>query len=347
MKYKFGIWGHFDFDETGTGGQSIKTREFYYTLCEKIGKENISLLESSEYKKNFILFLAKMLKSLFSCERIIIFPAQKGIIIFAPICAIFRKLINIYVYYNVIGGWLPELIKKKRWLKVCLSKFDGIFVETNRMKFDLESQNLKNVYRLLNTKRLERIDFLEIKTLEEPIRLCYFSRIIKQKGIEDAIAVVKKINEQKVQCILDIYGPVVDAYRPEFEMLKSHFTGEIHYCGKIDPSKSVQILKNYDLQIFPTLYKTEGIPGSIIDSYFAGVPVIASKWDSFSDVILEGRTGIVFELGDRNDLYEKLKELLTNKDKIYEMKKECLKEALVYLPDNVMDRMFEIMGLVE
>lgn len=51
MKYKFGLCGPFDFQEKYTGGQSVKTREFYYGLCERIGKSNILILESTEYKK--------------------------------------------------------------------------------------------------------------------------------------------------------------------------------------------------------------------------------------------------------------------------------------------------------
>lgn len=52
--------------------------------------------------------------------------------------------------------------------------------------------------------------------------------------------------------------------------------------------KAVEIISKYHYQIFPTRYKTEGIPGSIIDSFFSGTPVIASKWDSVNDVLEDG-----------------------------------------------------------
>ena len=53
------------------------------------------------------------------------------------------------------------------------------------------------------------------------------------------------------------------------------------YCGIKDPKDSVKTLKNYFALVFPTRFYTEGIPGTIIDAYYAGVPVIASKWESF------------------------------------------------------------------
>ena len=71
MKYKFGICGPFDFEEKSTGGQSVKTREFYYALCERVGRENIAILESTGYKINPIGFTAKLIKMLKQCEHII------------------------------------------------------------------------------------------------------------------------------------------------------------------------------------------------------------------------------------------------------------------------------------
>ena len=62
------------------------------------------------------------------------------------------------------------------------------------------------------------------------------------------------------------------------------------------------MLKNYFLLAFPTKFYTEGIPGTILDAYAAGVPVIASKWESFFDVIEEGKTGIGYEFDNQKEL---------------------------------------------
>ena len=58
MRYKFGLGGPFDFEEKSTGGQSVKTREFYYGMCSAIGKDNIQILESTLYKKNPFSFFS-------------------------------------------------------------------------------------------------------------------------------------------------------------------------------------------------------------------------------------------------------------------------------------------------
>lgn len=338
MKYKFGICGPFDFKEQGTGGQSVKTREFYYALSDAVGKEKIKILESTEYKKNPVKFLFNYILLLRSCDNTVILPAQNGIRFLAPLSVWFKGKGK--VHYSVIGGWLPQLLVKKTLLKKFLISFDTIFVETNVMKQELESQGFLNVKRLLNFKRLKPVE--EEKGNHTPIRLCFFSRIAKEKGIEDAISVVKKINSAGVKCVLDIYGPVISEYEKEFTLLRCGFPETIKYCGKVAPEKSIEILRDYDIQLFPTKYPTEGIPGSIVDSYFAGVPVLAAKWNSFNDVVKEEITGVGFQQGDIDEFYNKLEWLINHPLLIKDMKKNCIKEAKNYMPDKVLQDFFQM-----
>lgn len=46
--------------------------------------------------------------------------------------------------------------------------------------------------------------------------------------------------------------------------------------------------------VIPTYYQGEGFPGTILDSYIFGVPVIVSKCKYNSEMIKEGKTGKLF-----------------------------------------------------
>lgn len=343
-KYRYGICGAFDFDENATGGQSVKTREFYYGLCDQIGKENIRILESSSYKKNSVLFLFRFALLIKQCEAVVIFPAQKGIKIFAPLCKMLKESCKTRTYYNVIGGWLAQIVDENPKLKKSLLNFDAILVETDIMKRELEIRGITNVRKLKNFKRLTPIEPSRVAKVEKPVQLCYFSRVTKMKGIADAVRVVNRINKDEIRCILDIYGPVTDGYDEEFELLKKEFGERIAYKGKINPSDSVNTIAKYDIQLFPTHYKTEGIPGAILDSYFAGVPVVAARWNSFSDIIIEGQTGNGFEINDVDDFYLVLDKLIKDKEKIQKMKYRALKEAKEYTPKIVIEEFLQISG---
>lgn len=341
-KYQFGICGAFDFKGNKTGGQSVKTREFYDALCLKIGKANIGILETTEYKKNPIIFFCKVIKLMNDCRYMIIFPAQNGIKVFAPLCYILKRIYNTKIYYNVIGGWLAKLIDSRPIIKFFLRDFDKILVETNIMKEELKERKILNVVKLKNFKELKPIEKSKIKKVEDPVRICYFSRVTKKKGIEDAVNVVNKINSIKRKCILDIFGPIVDEYSSNFKLLMSSFDENINYRGEIASCNSVYTISNYDIQLFPTHYKTEGIPGAIIDSFFAGVPVVAAKWNSFDDLIIDGQTGIGYDMNNIDDMFYKLDTLISNKNQIMHMKQEALKESQYYKPEKVIEEFLEI-----
>ncbi len=341
-KYQFGICGAFDFEKRGIGGQSVKTMSFYQALCDAVGAEKVYIVESTGYKNNPFVFVIKFIAFVINCKNIIILPADKGIKVFAPLCVILGSLFNTKVHYNVIGGWLAKLISNDGALLFCLKRFNSILVETSTMKNSLDKYGLKNVFVLANFKQLTPVK--EIKNVSDPVRLCYFSRVAKQKGIGDAINVVKMINQKERRCMFDIYGPVVPEYMQEFLELQKKFSDEIAYKGEIDPKDSVKTLQKYDLQLFPTHYYTEGIPGSILDSFFAATPVVAAKWESFSDLIQEGKTGVGFQQGDSEDFFHTLNTLLLDKQLIMKMKKNCLQEAEKYSPSNVINRFLEIVS---
>lgn len=96
--------------------------------------------------------------------------------------------------------------------------------------------------------------------------------------------------------------------------------------------ESVETLKNYFALVFPTLFYTEGIPGTIIDAYAAGLPVISSKWESYDDVIEDNITGIGYKFGSDDALVETLEMIKSNPQKIIDMKEACLRKAKDFSP---------------
>ena len=101
------------------------------------------------------------------------------------------------------------------------------------------------------------------------------------------------------------------------------------------------MLKNYFALLFPTHYFTEGIPGTIIDAYAAGVPVISAKWGSFSDVINEGITGFSYKFNNVTDLIKRLGYVANNANCITDLKLNCLEKSRYYLPCSIVKILIE------
>lgn len=336
-KIRIGVCGCYAKDVIDYGGQPVKTRILIDELSKMYGAKEVKVVDTFKWKKKAVQFLIECIILAIGCKNIVILPAANGIKTIAPLFLILSKVFSFKVYYVVIGGWINIIQKTDIFLSVILKKINFIFVETNSIKNQLEQQGFKNVLYMPNMKNLvpAKVGSIE-NSYDNDFKFCFFSRIVEKKGIEDAINAIIHLNSEGIKCYLDIYGMVYDSYKAKFSSIINHAPSYIKYKGYVNPSESVDTIKKYYMQLFPTKYKTEGLPGSIIDSFFAGVPVIASKWDSFSDFIDDGKNGIGFEFLNYTDLIRKLKWSINNPQLICVMKKECLKKAKEFIPEKAM-----------
>lgn len=323
------VIGKFAFEKHIMDGQTVKCSTIYNELVDRYDKKNISYIDTYNWKKHILKTFISCLKAMKQSENVIMLPAQNGVIIFGPLLAFLKKIHKRKIHYIVIGSWLLEKINKNKILCKSLKKFDAIYVETSLLKRNLESKGFNNVYKMNNYKKIQMLDSNQIKPfkLKKILKTCIFSRINYEKGVEDAINVISKINSDHIKIILNIYGPIEDSFKKRFDMLIHNNSKFVKYSGIIESSQSVEIVKNYDLLLFPTRYKTEGIPGTIIDAFAAGIPVLASSWDNYKDIIDDGKNGIVFRQYDVKDFNNKLIWILNNQKDIYNMKKHCLESA--------------------
>jgi glycosyltransferase involved in cell wall biosynthesis len=63
----------------------------------------------------------------------------------------------------------------------------------------------------------------------------------------------------------------------------------------------------------------ENFPRTIAEAFAAGLPVIASRIGALADIVTDGETGLLFEVGNPRDLAEKMAWALVNPEKMAEM----------------------------
>ena len=97
--------------------------------------------------------------------------------------------------------------------------------------------------------------------------------------------------------------------------------------------------------LFPTRFFTEGIPGTIIDAYAAGIPVISARWESFSDIVEDGVTGVGYEFNSQDALTDLLDEIAINPQKLNALKVNSLKKAQDFIPEKVVKEFIEKAGI--
>ena len=169
---------------------------------------------------------------------------------------------------------------------------------------------------------------------------------MEEKGITEAVEVIRAINDEygKVIATLDIYGQVEDSYAQKLEdmLLANSDCGA--YAGTVDSQKSVDTLKNYYALLFPTKWAGEGLPGTIIDAFAAGIPVIASDWNANKEIIQNNKQGIIYPSNEMLTLKDAVKYSLNEIDKMNNMRIESRKSFDRYTPQAVLQVILEKMN---
>ena len=335
---KIGVCGHFGGNRNFLDGQTVKTKIITRELQKKYGDAEVKKVDTFGGKRRLVPIILNLISLVLSCKNIIILPAHNSLRIFAPLLAFVNSFYHRKLHYVVIGGWLPEFVAKRKFLRKALMKFDCIYVETNTMKNKLEAMGFTNIVLLPNCKELDVIQAEELVYVQkEPFKLCTFSRVMKEKGIEDAVNAVKAVNDAIGRDVytLDIYGQVDKEETDWFAKLQTKFPDYVKYKGLVPFDKTTEVLKDYFLLLFPSRFYTEGIPGTIIDAYAAGVPVACSKWQSFADLV-DDTVGYGYEFSSEEALENLLKKIyLEDIDKISVMKKACILKSRQYMPEKI------------
>lgn len=330
-----GICGHFSDSEAAMNGQTVKTKILTEALREAYGEESIFCCDTHNWKKRMFSFWFGCLKLLMCCKNIVLLPAQSAVLTLFPMFVILNRIFRRKIHYYVVGGWLVESIEEHPKLIKYLRAIDGIYVELRSMETQLQEMGFTNVFYVNKFRKLNVISEDEIPTAAKlPLKFCVFSRIMKEKGVEEAIASVSEINKKygRVVCELDIYGQIHPNYKERFEEICSNLPQGIRYNGFIDFLGSGDVLKKFDALLFPTYYIGEGYANTVVDAYASALPVIATDWKYNKEVICDGSDGVIYDYRCPEQLTEIIDRFVAEPEDLLRMRKNARQRAFEYEP---------------
>lgn len=312
------IVGHFDWQGNNMIGAVIKARNIYYELIKRYSADSVGDIDIYGWKEKKFRILINIIYA-FTVSRNIVLVCSNTSIILSKIIEILKRMTKCKVHYCVVGADMPDLLSENKYQIQHLKSIDMFYVETRTCMNRFKELGLVNVKLLLNFKDIEPIDKKNIFLWNDQIyRFCTLSRVTREKGISDAINAICSINKENgtVLCSLDVYGPIDDGYSEEFNNLVDS-NKEINYCGIIDSKITVSTICQYYCLIFPTRYTTEGIPGTIIDSFASGKPVICSCWPSCKEIVVDGYNGFIYKFRNSEALKETIEYTIKNRSTVY------------------------------
>jgi len=98
---------------------------------------------------------------------------------------------------------------------------------------------------------------------------------------------------------------------------------QVNFLGESDVVE--EILPAFDIFVLPSIH--EGMSNTLLEAAACGVVTIASDIAPNHEIVIEGETGLVFEVGNTNSLHDRLKYLVSNEDQRQNMSRTSLAYA--------------------
>jgi len=343
MNRKILFIGSFNKDKI-VAGDTVKNNILVESMIKY--KVNMEMIDTTFWRKNKIATISKIAGGIarnYKSEIMISLNTQSAKK-FIYIMDAFKLIRKININYIVIGGNLPKVLDENERYEDIYRRVKRIFVETKGMETVLKNKGLKNVHYLPNFKDYNYVP--KEKRTSDKIKICFFSRVCREKGIEEVIGATEKMSSF-INVETDIYGPIQESYNEHFKQ-RIYNSACVFYKGVLTPNanRTYEILSDYDLMLFPTYHDGEGFPGVIIDSFIAGVPVMATKWRYNGEIVEEGKTGWLVNIKSEEEIIRKIMKIYDNKDMLIRMRSNCIEKAKEFHVSRVIPELLRIMDVV-
>lgn len=331
------VLGAFGYTNNQLDGQTIKTRNVFNLLEERYNGV-VKKLDTIEFrKKPWLLF--SFLFHLITCKTLVIIPCLNNLTYIFPVVYILSKLFRYEIISICIGGWQVEYFKGNdrfkphpRQLKYS-KRIKAFLPEMEKVNNDLIKElNFKNTEVFPNFRVFNLLDISNNN--HEELQLVFMARINKKKGYPAIFESLDRLQIEHIPVSMSFYGQISEEDKDDFMALLRKHSDNTRYEGALKPDDIQKTLSHYDVLLLPTQYYTEGFPGSILDAYIAGIPVIVTEWKHSHEFVKDTETGFIvpFENG-LEELVEKIQLLNGNRDILEQMKYAAREQSKKYSVD--------------
>ncbi len=164
----------------------------------------------------------------------------------------------------------------------------------------------------------------------------FFARISKDKGIEDLLEAMALVKEIKSNISLLVIGSSNKGYADflKRECVKLDISDNITWAGFLPTQEEVHIMaSNAKICVLPTY--NDIIPGTIIESMFLKIPVVAYSAGSIHEINSNEEIISLVEIGDINRLAKSIISLLSNEKLIKDKAEKGYKRAFELFENDI------------
>lgn len=157
----------------------------------------------------------------------------------------------------------------------------------------------------------KRFSFLKKYTFKNEPTIISVGRLHWKKGIDIALLALSKLKQEGFNFTYKIIGNGNEYEKLKFLTTKLNLTENVIFEGFCSSKEVAEKLKNAQLFLLPSY--SEGLSNSALEAMCSGIPIVSSKAGGMEEAITHKQNGFLFEIGDSEELYTILKDILNNK----------------------------------
>jgi teichuronic acid biosynthesis glycosyltransferase TuaC len=174
-------------------------------------------------------------------------------------------------------------------------------------------------------------DFLSINVKREikvPYNILFIGRMYDRKGLSFLLRAIASMDKRKSLIKLEIVGggEKLEFYKKMAKELD--LSARVQFYGEVNSEKLKEILKKSDIFIIPSFQEGFGIGG--LEAAAAGLAIISSKVGIMPEIIINGKNGFLFDVGDVKGLKDQLYYLIDNPSEIYRLGKNIQNDVKIF-----------------
>lgn len=206
-------------------------------------------------------------------------------------------------------------------LKFFLYRFADYVVPNSHTQTDFIAKHFASLRKKLrcitNFVDTDKFCSLEVKRINDPIRILTVARIMPQKNIINYIKAVRMAVDKGCEFRVDWYGQATDTeyYELCLQAVRDNHLEDVLHFHK--PERDiVKCYQRADLFCLPSIY--EGYPNVVCEAMSCGLPILCSNVCDNPMIVEQGVNGYMFNPLDVAQISETIKRFvdLTNNDRL-------------------------------
>ena len=188
------------------------------------------------------------------------------------------------------------------------------------------------------------------RTLGGPLRLLYVGRVSVVKGVDTLIRSVEYLAELHVPFLLHVVGPKHVDF-PEDRLIDwpgmvegENLRNKVVFVGPVYDRRALRdFYLNSNILVFPSKpVQSEAFPSVILEALATGLPIVSTSVGYVSEMIEQGRNGIIIPPDDPEAMAEAILQLASDPERLQQISMYNLEQGKHLMPLSYTRRLLDV-----